>query len=317
MKVKTWGTRGSVPISNPNSLKYGGNTTCLQIFSPCLPPDNILLIDAGSGIIPVDSTGVKNVLLLMTHHHHDHTQGLPLWGTIFNDKVPIHVVGPVQERCGPEEVFRLIMQRPVFPVSFDQVSSHFCFYPLNTPSSTVLILHRSGGFKVMRLPDFKRLTHKVQFEMGLADLNECLVIFMHQTVHPESTISYRFEERLTGKVFCLLTDHENQDGVPVTLRTHLAKADLLIQDTQYDRQTYDTRTSGWGHATPDYAVRLANLTGVRSLGLTHHDPRATDEKVEAILEEARRCASVEFQKNSLGLDPDLIFACADYMLIDV
>lgn len=323
MKVKTWGTRGSVPVSNPLSCKYGGNTTCIQVYSKSLPPGMILLIDAGSGIIPVDMVGVSDVLLLMTHHHHDHTQGFPLCAMTYNKKVPISVIGPVQEGCGPAEVFHAIMRKPFFPVQFEEVSSHFAFYSLAAPASTVLLCHPVGGFQVIKLSEYERNPHQLSFgRKGAFPSEDCLIVFMQQTVHPESTISYRIEERISGTVFCFLTDHENQDGIPTGLRKHLTRANLLIEDTQYDRTTYERFTSGFGHATPDYAVRLANLVEARRLGLTHHDPRSNDEKVEAILADAQRCAqkardeASPDERNRL-LDPEKIFACADYMEIEV
>jgi len=283
----------------------------------------VLLIDAGSGIIPVNMAGANEVLLLMTHHHHDHTQGLPLWGTTYNKKIPISVIGPVQEGCGPADVFQTIMKKPFFPVQFEAVSSHFTFYPLGIPSSFVIVCHQQGGFLILKNAEFERMSSRISFgRNGNFSLDECLIISMHKTDHPESTISYRFEERRLDKVFIFLTDHENQDGIPKSFREHLSKADLLIEDTQYDRQTYESMTAGYGHATPDYAVRVSNAVGVRRLGLTHHDPKSDDTQVEAILAEARRCAQDAIDRANAGekqtlLAPDQIFACADYMEIDV
>jgi len=118
-----------------------------------------------------------------------------------------------------------------------------------------------------------------------------LVIRMVRTNHPERAISYRFEERPTGKVFVFMTDHENTDGVSGDLRRHLQGVDTLVIDCQYPRWKYDKFTANFGHSTPDYCVRLAAETGVRELGLTHHDPLSTDEDVDKILEEARVAAN--------------------------
>jgi hypothetical protein len=85
---------------------------------------------------------------------------------------------------------------------------------------------------------------------------------MIKTAHPEHTISYRFEERPTGKTFVFLTDHENTDGISNALRDHISGADLFIGDAQYDRPTYEARTAGYGHGTGEYVTRLGEYCGV-------------------------------------------------------
>jgi ribonuclease BN (tRNA processing enzyme) len=137
---------------------------------------------------------------------------------------------------------------------------------------------------------------------------------MYKTAHPEYTVSYRFEERPTGKVFVFLTDHENTDGFPNNLLHHLRGADLLVQDGQYSDEVYRARTSGFGHGTPEYCVKLAQRASVKRLGITHHDPDASDVDVEQRIVEAKQFAgevesSLEFIEN--------IFVCADYQTIEV
>jgi ribonuclease BN (tRNA processing enzyme) len=330
MQVTTYGTRGSIPVSSPDKVKYGGNTTCLRVDSPCLPLGTWLAIDAGSGFVPFAydalQDGVLQVIMLMTHHHHDHNQGLPLAPLTFIKEKPIHVYGPVQDGWTPRKVLEAIMQKPLFPVPFCQVASHFHTHDLQYPQSNVLLIHPEGGHKLMQIDAYERLMSKaapITFKNKRTfPVDECLVVTMHTAEHPEATVSYRFEERPTGKTFAFLTDHENQDGVPLSLRHHLRGVDLLIQDTQYDPVTYHERTAGFGHGTPDFAVRLANLVGAKRLGTFHHDPRSSDDKVDQIVELAREAAASARKDAGKGdkarlLIPSNIFACADYMTIEV
>lgn len=324
MLVTTYGTRGSIPVSRPGTVKFGGNTTCLRVESDRLPEGTWLVVDTGSGFVPLAydalKAGVKKVIILQTHHHHDHNQGLLLAPLTFIKQIPIHIYGPVQNGVGPKEVLEQVMRKPLFPVDFKVVASHFHINKFDYPSNLVFLVHPVGGFKRMDVDAFERAINKdgkLPFGPKTSfDVEECLVIRMHSTEHPEQTISYRFEERTSGKTFCLLTDHENQDGIPLSLRAHLADADLLIEDVQYDEATYQARTAGFGHGTAKYAVRLANLVGAKRLGLTHHDPMSDDDKVEAILREAKDQAQQSSGEES-GLDPDNIFACADYDEYDV
>ncbi len=328
MIVTTYGTRGSVPVSRPGTAKYGGNTTCLRVDSDCLPKDTWLVIDTGSGFVPLAydalKAGVKRIIILQTHHHHDHNQGLLLAPITFIKSIPIHIYGPVQNGVGPKEVLEQVMRKPLFPVDFKQVASHFHINKFEYPGNQVFLIHPVGGFKRLDVDSYERSLDQgklMSFSSKTSfDVDECLVIKMHSTEHPEQTVSYRFEDRPRGRVFCLLTDHENQDGIPLSLRAHLKEADLLIQDVQFDEVTYMERTAGFGHGTAKYAVRLSNLVGAKRLGLTHHDPMSDDDQVEVILTEARENAHrarTETGEEGNGLADEQIFACQDYGVYEV
>ncbi|MGE4096381.1 MAG: MBL fold metallo-hydrolase, partial [Candidatus Binatia bacterium] len=295
MKVTFYGTRGSCPVSHPSKAIYGGNTTCLRIESSCLPTGHWLVIDAGTGIVPLSADFLQAagqaVTILHTHYHHDHTQGLTLSSFPYLKHIPVNIYGPTDQGIGPREVYQTLMQPPYFPIDLDEVGSHVHCVGIEKPNSTILVIHPEGGQNLLTLEAFERLVnngsqipfnHETKF-----DLAECLVIAMHRNNHPERTISYRFEERPSGKVFVFVTDHENQDGIPARFSTHLRNADLLVMDTQYTRKKYEEMTAGWGHATPDYSARVAKIAAVKALGLTHHDPASTDGQIDDIVETAR------------------------------
>jgi phosphoribosyl 1,2-cyclic phosphodiesterase len=319
LKITTYGTRGSIPVSSPETALYGGNTTCLRVESPCIPEGKALIIDAGSGYVPLAfrllAEKVKSVHIVETHHHHDHNQGLLLAPPTFIKGIRTHLYGPVDASgIGPKEVLQAIMLPPFFPVHSELHESHFSFYPFKFPQTLVFLIHPEGGIRTMKVVDYEKLLDKgSHFPCGKGKYpkEEFLVIRMFMSNHPESTISYRFEEGPTGKVFVFLTDHENMDANPADLKRHLNNADLLIMDSQYTRERYERETAGYGHATPDYCVRTALQVGAKRLGLTHHDPKSRDCDIEAIVVEAK--AYLAKRKLEDDIDYELeIFACADY-----
>lgn len=316
MKVKFYGTRGSLPIASSLSTRFGGNTTSIRIFSECLRPGTILTVDAGSGFRPLAEDALKEglpseMVILFTHYHHDHTQGILLSPTTYMKNVDTFLYGPLESAMGPKEMMESIMVPPLFPVHFTEVRSHFRFQGMEFPKTSVIIFHPEGGHKIMNLADYeKRIRNNGYFSLGKGTYppNECLVVTMYKSHHPEKTIVYRFDEHPTGKSFIFLTDHENEDGTSLAFKNHLKKADLLVMDSQYSREAYEKNTAGFGHGTPDYCVRIAEETGTKRLGLTHHDPGSSDEAIERITEEAKT------HRHNTDLD---IFACADYMEVEV
>ncbi|QQG50143.1 MAG: hypothetical protein HZB70_00965 [Candidatus Berkelbacteria bacterium] len=318
MKVKFFGTRGSIPVCGKEMNGYGGNTTCLQVESSCLPDGFALVVDGGSGFMPLSSEllqkGIYTIHMLLSHHHHDHTQGILLSPAVYSPKIRFELYGPVESGIGPKQMMQHIMRPPFHPVSFKLVSNRFSCHSLDTPQTNVIVFHPEGGVRKVGVEVLDGVEghrpSQIRLGGGFYDIRECLVVRMARTEHPERTISYRFEERPTNKVFVFLTDHENTDGVPVHLRPHLMGVDLLVMDSQYSRETYDRRTSGFGHGTPDYCVKVARTVGAKKLGLTHHDPLSTDEMINAMLAEARESA----------LSPRYtgkIFACRDYQEVEV
>jgi len=315
MKVKFYGTRGSIPISDPACIKYGGNTTSLRVFSDCLKPETALAIDTGTGFVPLSrdilkEKSINEVTVLFTHYHHDHTQGLLLSPLIFIKNLRLNLYGPLDGGVGPKRLLENLMRPPYFPVHFKEVSSHITCKSIEFPKTIIMLFHPKGS-RIMNVDEYERITRDngyIPIDKGRYPLDEFLVITQFRSRHPEQTVSYRFEEKPTGKIFVFLTDHENEDGIPSALKEHVGGADLLVMDAQYSREKYDKITAGYGHGTPDYCVHVAETLNVKKLGLTHHDPVSTDKQIDAILDEAKKSSSQE------GLE---IFSCADYMEVEV
>ena len=326
MKITFYGTRGSIPVSGPDFVKTGGNTTCIGIQSECLPDGFGLGVDSGSGFIPLSRWALKNIkglkefLALHTHWHHDHTQGMTMSALTFIKSIKLNVWGPVESGMGPREVIEYIMKPPFFPIDFSRVGSHFDFKSIENPDSKIIALHKTGGLVMLTLEEFERGEGFVSFgKRGTYPVNTCLIIKMRYTNHPERTISYRFEEGPTGHVFVFLTDHENQAQLPKDMEVHLKNADLLVMDSQYKKEQYETTTAGYGHGTPDFCARVAILTNAKKLGLTHHAPESTDKDVDDIVKAAQSSISeliIDNAHNASSMNLPEVFACRDYMVID-
>ncbi|MCX6811442.1 MAG: MBL fold metallo-hydrolase [Candidatus Berkelbacteria bacterium] len=230
-----------------------------------MPKDHWLVVDAGTGFIPLSDealkAGVKGLTVLSTHYHPDHTQGALMSSLVHRKVVQLYWYGPQENGTGPLQMLQTEMKPPRFPVAFAEVASHFTCKGIEHPSGKVIVIHPEGGLRLLTVEELERIEAAAipQVAMGKAryPLGSCLVIRMLRSNHPERTISYRFEERPTGRVFAFLTDHENQDGIPRMLRAHLSGADLLVMDCQYTREAYDDATAGFGHGTPDFCARVS------------------------------------------------------------
>jgi phosphoribosyl 1,2-cyclic phosphodiesterase len=285
-------------------------------MSECIPKGTAVVLDAGSGFVPLSldllkEGDIREVVVLFSHWHHDHTQGLLLSPVLFMKSIDLKLVGPVQNGVDPKQMLEDMMRPPYFPVHWKRVDSHITTKGLEFPETWVGLFHPQGGIKVMRIEEYERLLKEGKFlpiGKGKYPVEECLVLTMHTSNHPEETISYRFDEKPTGKSFVFLTDHENQAALPLDLKRHLQGATLLLMDSQYRQEVYDQRTAGYGHGTPGYCVKVASQVGAKMLGLTHHDPSSTDDDIEEILREAVSQPEIDSVK---------VFACADYQEVEV
>jgi phosphoribosyl 1,2-cyclic phosphodiesterase len=335
MKIKAWGTRGSIPISNHNSIKMGGNTTCYEVFSECLPIGNHLMIDAGTGLIPASKAYAEpglNYTILFSHYHWDHILGLSLSTPTFIDQIPIILFGPNDRGLGPEEMVDHLFYRPFFPVDSRMIKSKMSFTTLEDFDVRIIAVHPRGGYHVLPVDTFKTSTAKgLQLNFGnnvQYDLAECLIIRMARANHGNSEcISYRFEEMPTGKIFVFCTDHENLAETPAAFRRHLTGADLLVIDSQYTEDKYARMTAGFGHGTPLGCIKLAITCGVKKIVLTHHDPESTDdtlltkvltEALEAFIRLSQDTSFQSFHKvDQINLIVDNILLASDNLEIEL
>jgi len=277
VRVTLWGTRGSVAAPGPETVRYGGNTSCVEVRGA---DGTLLVLDAGTGIRRLGGrVGPElRVDLLLSHLHMDHIQGLGFFRPLDEPGQDVHVWGPPSTTLDLRARLSRYLSPPLFPV------------------------------RVRDLPC--RLTlHDVpleRFAIGGLTVTAALVC------HPGPTVGYRITD---GTASCAyLPDHEpalgarHFPGAPDwTSGFDLAAgADLLIHDAQYSDAEYPQRV-GWGHSSILHTLRFAEATGVKRLVTFHHDPGNDDRTLDRLLEEARGSTDLPFQliPGTEGLSFDL------------
>jgi phosphoribosyl 1,2-cyclic phosphodiesterase len=259
MRVRVWGCRGSVAAPGADTVKYGGNTSCVEVR---LESGHALVLDAGTGMRPLGVSMQADLPVelhvLLTHLHMDHLQGLGFFRPLFAPELDIHIWGPTSPVQHLAERIAMYLSPPLFPVRLEDVPSHLTFH--DAPEEAVTI--------------------------GSATIRAGKV------THQGPTVGYRIEEN--GRTLVYLPDHEPSLGadlanVPVAWMSghDIARgADVLLHDGQYRDQEYGDHV-GWGHSSIGDAMEFANKADVDNLVLFHHDPYHTDAELEALLAEAR------------------------------
>jgi len=249
-QVKFYGTRGSIPVCGPGFLKFGGNTTCLQVTVP--NTDRIIIIDAGTGIRELGKDLMsmdlsrKTIDIFFTHFHWDHIQGLPFFTPAYLAGQPINitVLGKGREISNLKDIFDTQMQQVYFPVPLDKMGARF-------------------GFQ-----NYDEENKRLRNEKGV---NIIVKAIRHH--HPGGAYSYRFE--VDGKSLVFSTDIEHVDGIDQNIVAFCDSADVLIHDAQYtDDELKDKQ--GWGHSSFSQAIQVARSAHIDRLVVTHHDPDHDD-----------------------------------------
>jgi phosphoribosyl 1,2-cyclic phosphodiesterase len=255
LSIRIWGVRGSIPTPNAGNLKFGGNTSCIEIRTPA---NESLIFDAGSGIrllgqyligeavgAPVDTK------IFLTHFHWDHIQGIPFFAPLFGPRNHISFFAG-STGLPLEEALEGQMSRPYFPIDFAQVAAMRDFHQIETGE-----VIETGGLTIRTFP-----------------LN-----------HPQGASGYRIE--CGGAVIVYATDYEHGDHkLDEVLRQNARDADILICDAQYTPESYKTHR-GWGHSTWENATIVAKEARAKRLLLFHHDPIHDDETMTRIANEAK------------------------------
>jgi len=256
MIIRCHGARGSIAVSGPKYLKYGGDTTCLEIRSK---NDEILIVDAGSGIRRLGNRLLEEERLqynlIFTHSHWDHILGFPFFKPIYMEKTCVNLLGCPTTQGNIQKLLKNSMNPPFFPFPFDALRGRIIY---------------SG-------------------ECPLSFRLDSVEIFPINLSHPNLGMGYRFEEE--GKRFVFLTDNElgyrHRGGRGFDDYARFAKdADLLIHDTEYTPAEYETRRK-WGHSTYLDALDLAIKARVKRFGLFHHNQDRSDHDQDMIVEECR------------------------------
>ena len=248
IKVKFYGTRGSISVCGPKFQEFGGNTTCLQITD--MKTNRIGIFDAGTGIrdlgndLVVSGHEQDQIFIVFTHFHWDHIQGFPFFTKAYDPKQKINIftMGKGKNNDEIKGLFTTLMQSEYFPVPFDKMGASFEFM-----HPDVL----SGIFGPLQVK-----------------------ITANRHNHPGGAYGYRIERE--GKVLAFCTDIEHGDEIDQNVVELCKDADLLIHDAQYTSEELKVK-KGWGHSSYEQAIQVAEMAGVKQLAITHHDPDHDDE----------------------------------------
>jgi ribonuclease Z len=270
-RIRFWGTRGSVPVSGSEYVRYGGNTACVEMQCGA----HTLIFDAGSGIRPAGkafiAAGVTDMDLFFTHCHYDHILGLPFFAPLYDPKVRLTAwSGHLAGRMTTRDMLRDFMRPPWFPVRLDICRAN-------------IIARDFVSGDVLR--------PRPEIEIRTGNLN-----------HPGGCIGYRVE--YSGRVVAVITDTEHVPGkLDEEILTLIADADLVIYDCTYIEEEM-ARFPGYGHSTWQQGIKLCEAAGAGRLALFHHDPMRTDTALETIEIKAREAFSGAFAAYD-GLTLDL------------
>lgn len=259
MYIKFWGTRGSIAAPGPDTVKYGGNTACVEVVSTT---GRRVVIDAGTGIRALGDELVQtgqpvHLTLLITHPHWDHILGMAFFKPVYLDSSVINIDGCPKAFWGLANVFDDRKGNGYFPVAFDELKA--------------------------RIRHLERIPHG---SLQVGDLH----IEGIETNHPQGGMGFKIREN--GRCLVFLTDNELAADAPLGRQpqdfAHFAMGcDLLIHDAQYLPEEIEAHR-GWGHSTFADAVELALLAKVPRLVLFHHDPSRTDKELKEIEARARK-----------------------------
>lgn len=274
MRLKFWGTRGSVPTPGKHTVRYGGNTLCIEVR---LDDNKLIILDAGTGIRNLGqelmAKGEKlQAYLFISHPHLDHIQGFPFFSPIYYDGHELTIVGGETEKVSLHKMIADLMNKIYFPIQLDELKAKIHFRKV------------------------------VEEELNIFGAT-VRTIFVN---HPSFSIGYRVSHK--GKSFVYISDNEPFDGSvdsmkrgiePWILEKYLANqsdpnqriydfarnADVLIHDTTYTPEEYGDHI-GWGHSHFLFTLKVAAQSNVKKLVLFHHEPTHSDDMVDDIL---RRC----------------------------
>ena len=254
LSVKFWGVRGSIACPSASHIKYGGNTSCIEVTAS----GHRLILDAGTGIRGLGQTYMKddvsNIHILLTHTHWDHINGFPFFVPAYDPRRSVHILaGHLRGTEGIQNVLAAQMDNPMFPV------------PLSAMQAK------------MRFEDFEAgMSFKIYDDVNVrtAALN-----------HPNGATGYRIEHG--GHSICYVTDTEHVPGkLDQNILGLIEGADLVIYDCTYTEDEFPAKI-GWGHSTWNEGVKLCREAGAKSMAIFHHDPEHDDAFMEKLGEEAK------------------------------
>jgi len=256
MQVKFWGVRGSTPTPQPENMRYGGNTSCVEVRLG----DQIFIFDCGTGFRVLGHELEREFAgrpfsahVFVSHFHWDHIQGMPFFRPLYEGAGNQFVFHSSARTRRLEQVMAEQMAAPYFPVDLAHMKAKRNFYDI---------------------------------ENGCLPMGDGINLKTAYLNHPQGCLGFRLETK--DGVLVYATDNEPGDAhFDKAVRKLAEGADLLVYDAQYLPEEYFARRRGWGHSHWREAVDIVMESGAKELVLYHHDPEHTDAIVDKVVEEAR------------------------------
>ncbi len=270
MLLKFWGTRGSIPVPGKNTLKYGGNTPCVECRTS---KGKLIVLDAGSGIRELGlnliekNEAEEKIPIFISHYHWDHIQGIPFFRPLYEKNISLIFYGLTTNGYNIADILSNQMNDNFFPIKIDQANANI---------------------------EYKSIEANNSYEL------DGVTIKTFRANHSSPTLAFKLIEK--DKCFVYMTDNElkfDNDSVESIkkLNKDLIKfcygCDYLIHDTMYD-ETQLLNKKGWGHSSNVLLAYFSNFAEIKNLVLFHYNPDYTDEKIEEMLEETKKI----FQKEN-------------------
>lgn len=274
MQARIWGCRGSIATPGPETIRYGGNTSCVEIRGDA---DEVIVLDAGTGARPLGNELMSDpparVDLLLTHLHVDHLEGLGMFGPIWSPGTELHIWGPPSPVASLDERIATYFSPPLFPVHLAEVPARVRFHDAPREPWTI------GS----------------------------VTVTAHPILHPGATVGYRLES--AGRAIAYVTDHEpalgtDLDAVDASWISGYAlarRADVLIHDCQYTDEEYAAHV-GWGHPSVTHVAAFARRTEADRLVMFHHHPGHGDEALDAMRDDMLSAWQVESERCILAAE---------------
>ncbi len=257
MYIRFWGVRGSIATPGKETVRYGGDTSCIEIRCG----KEIFILDAGSGIRKLGNKILKekpqHINILFSHFHWDHIQGFPFFAPVFNKKYSITLIGERKMNFTLEQLFTAQLMFPYFPLSLAELDAKINFQEITAKDRII----------------------KNNVTIKLARLN-----------HPGGCIGYRIE--YGGKFFVYATDTEHFSFIDKALLKLSLNADVLVYDSNYTDDEYSGKIgspkTGWGHSTWTNGIKVAKAAKVKKFLLFHHDPSHDDKFMDKLEKQAQK-----------------------------
>jgi phosphoribosyl 1,2-cyclic phosphodiesterase len=256
MQLRFWGVRGSTPTPQVENMRYGGNTSCVEVRIQ----DRLFVFDCGTGFRTLGQHLTKQASgqplfahIFVSHYHWDHIQGIPFFRPLYDSPNNVFIFHSSKRNRSLKRVMEEQMAAPYFPVNMNDMQANRAFHDI---------------------------------EAGRVALDDDVTVQAAWLNHPQGCMGFRIESKEGVLVYA--TDNEPGDPeFDKSVRKLAEGADVLIYDAQYLPEEYEAHKRGWGHSHWREAVKIVTESGAKDLILFHHDPDHTDVCLDSVVKEAR------------------------------